>query len=321
MNDPERLNTTPPPPVEPENNAEQRAALERLQQGETAALLEFASSTLPKTERRKSRAIAKLITLFTLASTLVIEKHDPNAQASPESAELAALVGKNLAQPATKAELDALTQELIKGVMENSNTPHAGELIFGNVLACDDGGSYDVRKSERVAINENVRGELPEQAEKVVIRGGSISTTTEGQTNKVVSINSSTRSAFTLSGIAEGFDIVPVGEKLPFKGFGTSKKDALQNALDGAASFFGDEIKTDTSLKSETIDSAKGARFTENFNEHIQSLYGQAFHSYELATSKERPDGMWEVTVLAQPGRVIETEETEKEIIVKTPKG
>gem|GEM_PF-5686917 len=318
MTSPERLDSNP---TRPEHNAEQQTALEKLRQGETAALLEFASSTFPKTERRRAGRIAKLITLFTLASTLALKEYDPNAPASPESAELAALVGKNFSQPASQTELDALTKELIKNVIENSETKYVGPLIFGNVTAYDDGGSFDGKKKTKASAKNNLRGELPEQGGKVVVRGGSMTAMNEGVTNKVASINSSTRSAFALSGIAVGFDVVPVGEKLDFKGFGTSAKDALQNGLEGAASFFGNNITSDTSLETKTTDSKKGVRFTENLNEHIQSLYGQPFHSYELAESKKRPDGMWEVTLRVQPGRVIETDEPEKEIIVEKPKG
>ena len=172
MNSTEGFN---PAPVGPENNAEQQAALERLRQEEPAALLEFASSTLPKTERRRAGRIAKLITLFTLASTLTLREHEPNAPASPDDAKLTALTTSYLQNPASQSQWDTLTKELIDGVVNNSDSRHIGQLIFGNIAAYNDGGYFDGRKNTEASAKNELRGDLPEHAEKVIVRGGSMS--------------------------------------------------------------------------------------------------------------------------------------------------
>ena len=304
-----------PSPSRPEHNAERQATLERLRRDEPTALLEFAYSALPKMERRRAGKIAKLITLFTLASTLAFNEREPNAPTSPESAELAALVGKNLSQPASPNELDALTKELLRSVTEQNVTKGVGDLIYGNLSATDE--------SEKGASDmEHVRGQLPERAEKVILRGGSITTLNEGQTNDVVSLSSTHRHAFALSGTAPGFDIVPAGKELTVTGFGVSEKNALESGLEDASGFFGKEVGVEQSIESITIDTgnSKNTRVTEKFDEDIRSRHGKAFHSYTLTGTKKRPDGMYEVTIRLQPGRVIETDTSDDLRIIEKPK-
>lgn len=312
MNGPEKFNLNQTPP---ENNTEQQAALEALQSGETHAFVEFASSVLPKLDRRRAGKVARLIALFSLTSTLAFNEREPNALASPESTRLEALIGKNFSQPTSKAELDVLTKELIRSVTEQDVSRGVGDLIYGNLSATDE--------SEKGASDtEHVRGQLPERAEKIILRGGSITTLNEGQTNDVVSLGSTHRHAFALSAVALGFDIIPAGKEINFTGFGTSEKNALENGLEDAAGFFGKEVGVETSLQSSTVDTGNKntTRVTEKFNEDIRSRHGKAFHSYELTGMKKRPDGMYEVTIRVQPGQVVETNQPKDFNIIERPK-
>ncbi|KKU68749.1 MAG: hypothetical protein UX89_C0002G0074 [Parcubacteria group bacterium GW2011_GWA2_47_16] len=304
------FNQTPP-----ENNAEQQAALERLRQGETTALLEFASSTLPKMERRRAGKISRLIALFSLASTLALKEHEPDAPASPESAELTVLVDKNLTHPASPNELDTLTKELVHSVTEHGATKGVGDLIYGNISTTDE-------TEKGASDTEHVRGQLPERAQKVILRGGLITTINHGQTNDVVSFGSTHHHAFALSGVAHGFDVLPAGKEINFTGFGVSEKNALESGLEDAAGFFGKEVGVEQSLKSTVTDTGNKntTRVVEKFDEDIRSRYGKAFHSYELTGKKKRSDGMWEVTLRVQPGQIIETDKPDDFKIIEKPK-
>lgn len=312
MSSPEEFNPTP---TDPENNAERQTAPEKLRQEETAALLEFASSTLPKLDRRRAGKIVRLIALFSLASTLAFNEREPNAPPSPEDTQLGALVGKNLAQPTSKAELDTLTKELIQSVTEQDVSRGVGDLIYGNLSATDES-----EKGE--SDTEHVRGQLPERAEKVILRGGSITAINEGQTNDVVSLGSTHRHAFALSGVASGFDIIPAGKEINFTGFGMSEKNALESGLQDAAGFFGKEVGVEISIESTITDTGRknGTRVVDKFDEDIRSRHGKAFHSYELTGKKKRPDGMYEVTIRVQPGQIVETNQPKDFNIIERPK-
>ena len=94
----------------------------------------------------------------------------------------------------------------------------------------------------------------------------------------------------------------------------------MQSGLEGAAGFFGDAIKTDTSLETETVDGGKRPRVTEKFDQNIHSLVGHPFHSYQMTETKQRPDGMYEITLMVQPGRVIETNNPAEVSVIEKPK-
>lgn len=321
MNSPEKPGPTPPQesPTKPE------AELEQLRRTENKALIEFASSELPKIKPGRSGRVAKLITLFSLATALVSE-HGPSD--SFEGSELAAAINKNLPHPNAE-EANALTKELIKNVMENSpNAPHVGGLLFGHIEAYNDG-------SKDLLASDDTRGKLPTKAKNVLIRGGSMSNENLGQTNETVSINSSVRSVFAVAGIAQGYEVVPTGEPQTLSGYGRTENEALQHGLEGSAGFYGLNIKTATSLDSktvssthtktvkspagETVSSTDGSRFTEHFDQHHQSLYGQPFCSYQLVESKKMPDGQYKVKILVQPGQVIEAPAQQIEELDKPP--
>lgn len=268
--------------------------------------LKEASLSLLKQHGDKLGKLKKLATIFGLATVLTLYEREPENTPSTDS------------MPTKLEQLDPLTKSLIENIIKNHDIPYVGELVFGNIESADEAGSGDGKTQNKSAgFHDDMRGTLPPQAEKVIIRGGTIANSYSGQTNESVAINSSTRSVFVMSGVLAGFDVVPVGEKFSFTGFGVSPANALQSGLEDAAGFYGTRVSTDLSLERKINESKKGSSFSESLNHDTQSLRGQAFYSYQSSEPKKRPDGMWEVDILAQPGMAIETNDGRIKIIEK----
>ena len=250
-------------------------------------------------EKRKS-VIEKLTNKFPKLRSLVLAFVTTTAALSaPELAQTNEPVqGTKIEQKASRPEetaeaaLEKISDQKFKDVVQKLKDEMAliGVNVPTNSLYSEVSESMSVNNGN--TFNENKIGNLPESAQNVFINSEHVSGYSSQDKH-----NGDNGSANMMDGIKSVFYVSPVekgsiieGGKIEIKGFGHTRSEALQNALEDGAKFLEVEIASNTTLDDKMEDRGDKSSFETTLTSTIKSGSKHFVKEYKIIND-EQPKG------------------------------
>ena len=148
--------------------------------------------------------------------------------------------------------------------------------------------------------NKDTQGELPTEAENVIVRGGIINTVYEAQGESEDFYNN----WGSYEEVVSVENVEPIGEPFEISGMGENSQDAIRDALQNAGQRI--EISVESQMTSQTIESED--TFQNETSKQLQGTYDKAIDSYKvLEVNEVEQNGIkfFEAKVNVQPGQVL----------------
>lgn len=153
-------------------------------------------------------------------------------------------------------QIDVDNQELIKSALENIDSAvfrDAARSIHTEFEAIElesprdflySGVSDYSSLNDKIVINDDFEGEIPESAQNVFINYSFTTSEVVDFQGSDLNIFNRTQTVFNIDSIEEDFSPELETKRIQLQGFGINKKEALQNALESAVGFFGLEVES-----------------------------------------------------------------------------
>ncbi len=158
------------------------------------------------------------------------------------------------------SQIDVGNQELIKSALENIDSAvfrDAARSIHTEFEAIElesprnflySGVSDYSSLNDKIVINDDFEGEIPESAQNVFINYSFTASEVVDFQGSDLNIFNRTQTVFNIDSIEEDFSPELETQRIQLQGFGANKKEALQNALESAVGFFGLEVESKDNL-------------------------------------------------------------------------
>ena len=262
-------------------------------------------------EQRKS-IIENVINKFPRLRSLVLAFiTTTTVMSAPESAEPAVPVqGTKIEQKALRTDVETAEMALekvsdqefkdtvnkIEAEMKDVGSNIPTNSLYSEIWksTCINGGA---------TFNEKKSGSLPESAQHVFIGAEHMSGiyTHDGA---IANMFDGTKSSFYVSPTENGS--IVEGGKIEIEGIGSTRGEALQNALEHSVMFLGEEVTSNTELHDKNVDDGKDSSAESSLTEVIKTGGKHFITEYKIVKGKEVKDGRgdkeYRVTVEIQGG-------------------
>ncbi|MCX6716471.1 MAG: hypothetical protein NTV72_00925 [Candidatus Taylorbacteria bacterium] len=168
-----------------------------------------------------------------------------------------------------------------------------------------------IEVNKGATFSEKKDGVLPESAENVSISSecmsGMISKDGAEGGESIANMMDGTASAFSITPVEIEKGTVIEGGKVEIDGIGSTRVEALQNALEHSVMFLGEEVETDKELNTETKDTDHSASTKTAFNEIVKRGGKHFIQGYKIVKGEEVDGGAgkkeYKVTVEVRGGQ------------------
>lgn len=245
---------------------------------ERKSVIEKLTNKFPKL---RSLVLAFITTTAAMSAPEFVQSHEPVEGTKMEQ--------KADEQETAEAALEKITDQDFKNIVEKigKETDSFGSEAPKNSLY---GETLDYTELNRgVTLKESKKGTVPESARNVFVNYELAS----GESTKVSSsganIFSRTKSSFYIAPAEKGSAVE--GGKIEMQGIGSTRSEALQNALENSVNFLGISVDTGTSLDEQAIDSDKPS-FESTLTTKTKTGGRHFISEYRIVRGEEVKEGM-----------------------------